>query len=223
MSVRTAGSPMLHAFSNPGRAWALVSALMLGQWYRLWYRLRGRRFKVGRNFRVFGRLVLRGPGRVTFGDDIVLMGRVTPWTHSPDAHISVGDNSRLDGVRFGCVASITVGRDCMLAECEIIDTDFHSSRADRRTNRDAPVRVSPVRIDDNVWIGGQVGILPGTWLGRNSVVGFRAVCVRRYPPDSIIFGNPAAVVGRVAPGTSARNRTEVTPSLNPVRQALPST
>jgi acetyltransferase-like isoleucine patch superfamily enzyme len=172
----------------------------VGQWYRIWGRLRGIRFSAGRNFRVHGRLVLKGPGKVTFGDNVTLFGRVTPWTHAPEAEIRVGDNCRLDSVRFGCAKSITIGRDCLLAECHILDTDFHSTRADRRTNENAPVRIIPVVVEDNVWISAQCGLLPGTRIGRNSVVGFGSVCVRRYPENVILFGNPAKVVAPVAGG-----------------------
>jgi acetyltransferase-like isoleucine patch superfamily enzyme len=127
----------------------------------------------------------------------MVKGRVTPWTHHPDAHISIGSNTRLDGVRFGCAVSISIGNGCWLAESHILDTDFHSTRADRRSNADAPVRTLPVVIEDNVWIGFGAGILPGTRIGRNSVVGFGAVCVRNYPDDAILFGNPAKVVASV--------------------------
>jgi len=46
----------------------------------------------------------------------------------------------------------------------------------------------------------EVGLLPGAWIGRNSAVGYGSVCVRRYPENSILFGNPAKVVAPV-PGT----------------------
>jgi acetyltransferase-like isoleucine patch superfamily enzyme len=159
--------------------------------------VRGYRFSAGKNFRVFGRLVLHGPGEVVIGDNVVLYGRVTPWTHSPNARIQIGDNCVLDGVRFGCAQSITIGRNCILAESRIMDTDFHSTRADRRTNRQAPVRILPVVVEDNVWVSAEAGLLPGAWIGRNSVVGFGAVCVRRFPESVILFGNPASVVAPV--------------------------
>jgi acetyltransferase-like isoleucine patch superfamily enzyme len=192
------------ALRRPQHAWKIAMALAKGSWYRTRFRLGGRRFRAGRNFRVFGRIVLKGPGSVSIGDDVVLYGRVTPWTHSTEARITIGDNCVLDGVRMGCVDSITIGADCLLAECHILDTDFHSTRADRRTNPGAPVRVAPVTIEDNVWIGVGAGLLPGTRIGRNSVVGMGAVCVRRYPDNVILFGNPAKVVAPVvqAPATA---------------------
>lgn len=188
------------------RGQRLLIALAKGYWYRIHFRLLGKRFSAGRNFRCVGSIVFRGAGMFALGEDVVLLGRVTPFTHSSRAEIRIGDRVRMDGVRFGCVERITVGSDSMLAECHIIDTDFHSTRADRRTNPEAPIRTAPVVIEENVWISEGVGVLPGAWIGANSVVGIRAVCVRRYPPNSILFGNPAMVVSPVpqvpAPGTS---------------------
>jgi acetyltransferase-like isoleucine patch superfamily enzyme len=143
---------------------------------------------------------------VVIGDNVVLKGRVTPWTHHPDAQITIGSNSRLDGVRFGCAEAITIGPSCRLAESHILDTDFHSTRADRNTNNDAPVRTLPVVLEENVWVGSGAGLLPGTRIGRNSVVGFGAVCVRSYPENAVIFGNPAKVVAQVeTPGAGQLN------------------
>lgn len=190
------------------RGQRLVRAILKGYWYRVYFRLLGKRFSAGRNFRCFGSIVFRGAGLFAVGEDVVLLGRVTPFTHSARAEIRIGDRVRMDGVRFGCMERITVGNDSMLAECHILDTDFHSTRVDRRSNPNAPVRTAPIVLEDNVWISEGVGILPGAWIGANSVVGIRAVCVRRYPPNSILFGNPAAVVAAV-PQVPAEGEPEV--------------
>lgn len=52
----------------------------------------------------------------------------------------------------------------------------------------------PVRIEDHVWIGGDVIILPGVTIGRNSVIGAGSVVTKSIPPDSIAVGNPCRVV-----------------------------
>lgn len=140
-----------------------------------------------------GRLIIRGPGQVRFGDRVRVGMTVTPWTHAKDAIIDIGDDTVLNGTRFGCAESIRVGRQCILAEVSILDTNFHSTRADRHDPA-APVRVAPVTIADNVWVAAQAGILPGTTIGENSVVGFGSVLSGDYPADTIIAGNPAAVV-----------------------------
>lgn len=181
---------------EPAKAIRVGLALLRGSWYKARYKLTGKRFRVGRNFRVFGSLRVRGPGEVVFGHDVVVLGHVTPWTHSPRARIVIGDRVMLGDARFGCMQEITVGNDCLLARCSIMDTDFHSVRADRRF-ADAPVRVMPVHIGDNVWVGQEAGILPGTRIGENSVVSFGAVCVREYPANVVIIGNPAKVAMQI--------------------------
>lgn len=184
------------ALRHPGRALRLVLALLRGHWYRIYYPCRGIRFRVGRGFKAFGRLKLKGPGVVIFGDGIEVWDVVTPWTHSPGARIMVGNGTRMAGARMGCVREIRIGRDCIIADARIMDTDFHSTRADRRSSV-APIRVAPVEIGDNVWISSSSALLPGTRIGENSVVGFGAICVRDYPSNVVIMGNPARAVSPI--------------------------
>jgi acetyltransferase-like isoleucine patch superfamily enzyme len=166
--------------------------LLKGHWCRLSCRIRGIRFRSGANLRVYGRLVIRGPGEVVFGENVVVNGVATPWTYTPEARIVVGDNVIMGPARFGCVREIVIGSDCLLGKAVLMDTDFHSTRADRRS-AGAPVRVMPVRVGNNVWIGENAGILPGTTIGDNSVVGYGAVCMRDFPANVVILGNPAKV------------------------------
>jgi acetyltransferase-like isoleucine patch superfamily enzyme len=194
-------SRLAKVIANPANAFSGIVALARGRWYVLKFRLLGRRFRVGRNFRVYGRLDVRGPGEVVFGDNVAVMEYARPWTHSREARLTIGDNVLIGATRFGCAREITVGDWCQLAEAYIMDTDFHSTHVDRRGS-DAAVRVAPVHIGRNVWIAQYAGVLPGARIGDNSVVSFGAVCVREYPPNVILLGNPAKVAAPV-PGAPA--------------------
>jgi acetyltransferase-like isoleucine patch superfamily enzyme len=187
--------------AEPGRAAAAARAIAVGYLCRVVNRLLGRRLRAGRNLRVFGWLSLRGPGEVILGDDVVIHGRATLWTYAPDARIVIGDRVNMSGTAFGCVREIRVGRLSIVARAQIRDTDFHSLAANRRSP-EAPVRVAPVHIGDNVWISDRVGILPGTRIGDNSVVSFGALCGREYPANVVIVGNPAKVAAPI-PGSSS--------------------
>jgi acetyltransferase-like isoleucine patch superfamily enzyme len=121
---------------------------------------------------------------------------VTPWTYAPDARIVIGSDSFVNGTSFGCQREIRIGARSILGRASIMDTDFHSISIDRHSP-EAPVRVAPVILEDNVWIGAQAGILPGTRIGRNSVVGFGAVCAGVFPENAVIAGNPARVIKRL--------------------------
>jgi acetyltransferase-like isoleucine patch superfamily enzyme len=184
------------AIRNPGYAATVLRALLKGQFYKIALPLRGIRFSAGRNFQVFGRLTVHGPGRVEFGDNVNVSMHVTPFTHSNEAVISVGDHCFLNGVRFGCATRIEIGDDCILAEARIMDSNFHSTRADR-WNPDAPVKTAPVILERNVWVAADAGILPGTRIGENSVVGLAAICNGNFPANSLIAGNPAVVVRQI--------------------------
>mgnify|MGYP005802652687 FL=1 len=52
----------------------------------------------------------------------------------------------------------------------------------------------PVKIQDNVWIGGGCIILPGVTIGKNSVIGAGSVVTRSIPENSVAVGNPCRVI-----------------------------
>lgn len=198
-SASTGRSLMQRARAEPAKALAAAWALAKGYVFCAYYRVRGARLRAGRNLRVFGWLSIRGPGEVILGDDVVIRGVVTLWTHAPGARIVVGDRVILGGTAFGCAREIRIGALSILARANIMDTDFHSLSPNRRSP-EAHVRVAPVSIGENVWIGDRAGILPGTQIGDNSVVSFGAVCSRAYPSNVIIVGNPAKVAAPIPGG-----------------------
>ena len=53
---------------------------------------------------------------------------------------------------------------------------------------------SPVRIGNDVWIGGNVTILPGVSIGNNVVIAAGAVVNRDIPDNSLAAGVPARVI-----------------------------
>lgn len=51
-----------------------------------------------------------------------------------------------------------------------------------------------VNIDDYVWCGINVTILPGVTVGEGAVIGAGAVVAKDVPPYAIVVGNPAKVI-----------------------------
>jgi len=62
-----------------------------------------------------------------------------------------------------------------------------------------PMRSDIVRIDDDVWIGAGVIILPGVSIGKCSVIGSGAIVNKSIPEYSIATGNPAKVIKKINP------------------------
>jgi len=191
------------AVTHPREAWAVLLSLLRGQCWRIRCRLFSPRVRIGKGFRVVGKFLPRGPGKIVVGEGVISDGRshaVTLFTHSREAELHVGNNVFLNSTRFGCSCRIEVGDDCILADCRIFDTDIHSIWPDRHS-KDAVVSSAPVRIEKNVWIGAAAIILKGVTIGENSVIGAGSVVVRDIPSNCVAAGNPARVVKHLcAPG-----------------------
>ena len=180
-------------------AWQLgwLKGWALRPWWEVRARFGGTRVVVGRRFSLQGTVVFRGPGTVVFGDNVVVASRATPFTHSREARIEIGDRSFVNGTRFGCAQSIKIGADALLGDARITDTDHHPVSRRRSTDHSLSPVVKPVRIEDNVWVGAGAVVLKGVTIGRDSVVAFAAVVTKDVPPGRVVGGNPAQDLGPV--------------------------
>lgn len=52
----------------------------------------------------------------------------------------------------------------------------------------------PIHIGDNVWLGGNVVVMPGVTIGENTVVGSGSVVTRDVPAGVVAVGNPCRVI-----------------------------
>jgi acetyltransferase-like isoleucine patch superfamily enzyme len=199
------------AAKDPWYALDVMRSISRGHYYRIKFKVLRRRVIIGRRFRVTGRLDIRGPGTVIFGDDCFVNSSyitpTTPWTHTPEAVIRFGNGVGLAGARLGCRLAITVGDHCGLADSRILDTDFHNPR-DASGNRQNSAGVSQaVTIGNNVWMGTGSLILKGVNIGDNAVVGAGSVVGSNVPPNVIVFGNPAKVIWKLATPAEANALT----------------
>ncbi|OGD74465.1 MAG: hypothetical protein A2Y64_01755 [Candidatus Coatesbacteria bacterium RBG_13_66_14] len=194
------------AIREPGRALRYAWSRLRGWIARLRCVFR-RRVKLGKNFRLLGRLRIRGPGRVVIGDDVYVDGTLTVSlpTYSPEAEIHIGAGTYLNGTRMGCAERIVVGKNCILADCRITDTHFHSLYPGRRSDPTL-VGVRAVEIGDDCWVAADAFILPGTRIRRGSTVAAGAVVMGRFPEKVVIAGNPARVIMGVGEPPSVEGR-----------------
>jgi len=161
--------------------------------------LLGRNVQIGRNFRVRAGFSIKGPGRVVIGDNVVVDGTshaVTPWTSNEKAEIIIGNNVFLNGTRFGCSSRIEVGDNCILADCRILDTDFHSINPLHR-NDPQYIESAPIIIGSNVWIALGSVILKGVTIGNNSTISAMSVVYKDVERFSVYGGNPAALLKKL--------------------------
>ncbi len=111
-------------------------------------------------------------------------------------NISVGDNfyANFDCV-FLDVCPIEIGDNCFLAPGVHIYTATHPLDAAERTSGIESAK--PVKIGDNVWIGGRAVINPGITIGNNVVVASGSVVVKDIPDNVLVGGCPAKIIKKI--------------------------
>ncbi|HEY3745544.1 MAG TPA: DapH/DapD/GlmU-related protein, partial [Gemmatimonadaceae bacterium] len=68
--------------------------------------------------------------------------------------------------------------------------------ADKRPAGQSPYRTSasPIRIGDDVWIGGGTLVLAGVTIGDNVSIGAGSIVTADIPSDSLALGQPCRVI-----------------------------
>ncbi len=101
----------------------------------------------------------------------------------------IGENSVLDGrAKLFIGDHVDIASEVMIynGQHDIHDEDFKGI-------------FEPVHIEDYVFIGPRVIILPGVTLGKGSIVGAGAVVTKSVPEFAIVGGIPAKVIGERKP------------------------
>ena len=177
--------------------------------YRLRARLSSGRLRIGLRLHAGVRLDVRGPGRIEIGDDVSLepvpgdrMSFVTIYTHGPDAVVRIGDGARLYAARISCRFSVDIGRDVLMEDAAITDTDFHSITPNRGDPVGETLERCRVVIGNGVALGARSLVTKGVRIGDGAVIAPGAIVTRRLPAGCFALGNPARVVERAIPSAA---------------------
>jgi acetyltransferase-like isoleucine patch superfamily enzyme len=92
--------------------------------------------------------------------------------------------------------NIVIGADCLISQFCTLIAGNHAAAADRPIVEQGvdPARLG-VTLDDDVWLGAGVIVLPGVTIGRGAIVGANSVVNRNVPPYEIWAGSPARQIG----------------------------
>ena len=111
-------------------------------------------------------------------------------------NIEVGDNFFANyNLTILDVAKVRIGDNAQIAPNVSIYTAGHPIHPDSR-NSGYEYGID-VTIGDNVWIGGNVCIMPGVTIGDNVVIGAGSVVTKDLPDNVIAVGNPCKVVREI--------------------------
>ena len=93
-------------------------------------------------------------------------------------------------------ANVTIGNHVFIGPNTTICTITHASEAEKRNT--GIMKANPVVISDNVWIASNVVILPGVTIGEGAVIGAGSVVTKDVAPMTIVAGNPAKPIRKIA-------------------------
>jgi len=145
----------------------------------------GNYIEIGSNFNSFGRLRIEA------------FARHLGNTYSPN--IIIGNNVSLNfDCHIGCVNKIVIGNNVLIASRVFITDHYHGSATAESIQIPPSKRKvespGPVIIEDNVWIGEGVCIMPNITIGENSIIGSNSVVTKSFPANSVIGGVPAKLI-----------------------------
>ena len=146
------------------------------------------------NVRVFGPNISLGKNVVIVAPRGIFSWLTTIKYANHEGSIEIGDNVLLmPGIRISSASKITIKDDCMLSHgCYLTDADWHDVYDRTRLGK-----VKPITLEKGAWIGDSAMICKGVTVGENSIVGAKAVVTKDVPPNTIVAGNPAKIVGSI--------------------------
>ena len=148
-------------------------------------------------------VVLRGAGKIIFGQDVSFGVFNSQYFYSTYAYIEArtvgssivfGNNIKVNN-GFSVVSEkrITISDNVLIGtNCQIIDSTFHDLSIVKRCCADPNPR--EITIKQNVFIANNVTILKGVTIGENSVVATGAVVTKSFPENVLIAGVPAKII-----------------------------
>ncbi|MEL6975493.1 MAG: sugar O-acetyltransferase, partial [Bacteroidota bacterium] len=89
------------------------------------------------------------------------------------------------------MAEVKIGDNCLIGPNVGLYTAGHAvNPLDRHKSGFA----RPIRIENNVWIGGHCAILGGITIGKNAIIAAGAVVIKDVQENTIVGGNPATKI-----------------------------
>lgn len=114
---------------------------------------------------------------------------LSPFRCDYGLNIHVGDNFLANyNVTILDCAPVWIGDHCMIGPNTLIATVNHPK--DPLARRAMKAKAVPVRIGNDVWIGGNCTILPGSILGNNVIVAAGTVVNGYVPDNTLVAGVP---------------------------------
>jgi lipopolysaccharide O-acetyltransferase len=137
--------------------------------------------------------------RLTTGVDC----RLDAFSQTSETCLFLGNDIQInDHVHIGAIKEVRIGNNVLIASKVFITDHNHGYYGDDISKQSSPLIspisrelfASPVKIDDDVWLGEFVTVLPGVSIGKGAIIGAMSVVTKDIPPYTIAIGTPAKVI-----------------------------
>ncbi|WP_304609475.1 acyltransferase [Mucilaginibacter sp. X5P1] len=170
---------------------------------------------IASEFKTFGKgIVIHYPinllgGKYITIDSGVSIGKgaaLTAWDtykgYNYEPEISIGSNTSIgDDCHITAIHNIKIGNNVLMGKKVTITDNAHgeiNAESFSLPPADRPLySKGGVIIEDNVWIGDKVTILPDVKIGKNSIIGANALVTKDVPANCIAGGVPAVIIKQI--------------------------
>jgi Acetyltransferase (isoleucine patch superfamily) len=163
---------------------------------------------LGKNSLIEKPLYLKGGKYMSIGENFNALERLRLecWDNYQGEkftpQLTIGNNVSVNyNVHIGCINQISIGNNVLFAS-NIFISDHQHGFIDTRDSNVPPLARNlyskgPVIIEDNVWIGENVAILPNVTVGKGCIIGANAVVTKSFPENCVLGGNPAKIIRKL--------------------------
>jgi len=152
----------------------------------------GEKIQIGRYV-----VINAGLGSISLSNGVYINNYCNITSDYEGGYIKIGEHSHIDV--FSALhgqGGITIGSNCAIASSVVIYSQSNQYKSDVNLDIvDQPIIFESVEIEDGVWIGAHVTILPGIKIGRGAIVGAGALVNKNIPAYEIVAGVPARTIG----------------------------
>lgn len=161
--------------------------------------------KVGKNAAIGSFQYLKGPHNIILGDNVTIGQYCVFELYSRYGNqifcplLTFGNNSSIgEHSHITCINRVNIGNNVRMGRKVFITDNAHGASEIELLNIPPNYRPlyskGPVIIEDNVWIGEMVCIMPGVKIGKGSIIGANAVVTKDVPPYSVVVGPAARII-----------------------------
>ena len=160
-----------------------------------------------KSFRIFGEgaqlaagVTLLHPEYMSIGKNTSILKNCVLEVCSPEGSLEIGDGTSIgEYSHITAAGKVSIGNNVLTGRFVLITDNSHGTAVSREELQIPPLSRpvcfnGAVIIEDNVWLGDRVTILPGVHIGQGCIIGANSVVTKDIPAFSVAVGNPCRVI-----------------------------